>query len=47
MATQQSEQIKQLENKLNQIDKLTENQVYSDPIKVLQEQFLKDLVDIR
>ena len=45
--TLQTEQIAQLEKQMANIDKLTDNQVYADPIKILQQEMLRDLLVIR
>jgi hypothetical protein len=45
--TLQTQQIAELEKKMANIDKLTDNQVYSDPVTKMQEQMLKDLLAIR
>lgn len=37
----------QLEEKMKQIDALTENKVYADPVKAVQEQMLADLLAMR
>lgn len=37
---QQSEQIRLLEQKMKMIDELTHNQVYQDPVRKIQEEFL-------
>ena len=46
-ATLQTQQVKQLEEKMKNIDKLTENQVYADPLKKLQEEMLQEMIKLR
>ena len=46
-ATLQQEQIKQLEEKMKQIDSMAKDQVYADPVKKVQTEMLYQLVAMR